>query len=261
MAAYLIFPFFMAWLLPPGCNIFLMLAGISLQRLRPTVSKILMALGIGSFWLMSTPIFAYTLINILQNQYPPLPVDVSAPSDNRTAIVVLGAGSAIQPEKNNRYSVTDLELNRLRYAAWLHKKTGLPLIVSGGPTQGLSFSEADLMQQTLQESFDVSADLKEGNGLNTAGEAAFMQPLLRQHHIDSVYLVTNAWHMPRSVSAFKRRGISVIPAPMGFYVYDQRYSVLSFMPNMYAFFAMSVALHEYIGLLQYRFEAFLEKNP
>ena len=63
-----------------------------------------------------------------------------------------------------------------------------------------------------------------------------------------VLLVTSAWHMPRAVALFRRRGFMVLPAPT-----DRTFSgaesvdLLSVLPDSGQFSSSVLGLHEWIG--------------
>lgn len=254
MTIYAILPFIRPWFLPPGLNILLAIVGFCCYLHSQRLGKLLLVVSFISLWLCSAPIFSYNLIEILQNKYPSLALTALDQPPAHSAIVVLGGGDFISIELGNKLVVSDLDLNRLRYAVFLHKKTRLPLVVSGGHEAGASQTEADLMLQTLKDTFGVEAMLKEDKSNNTADEAKFLAPILKQKSIEVVYLVTNAWHMPRSVYSFREAGIQVIPAPMGYEVYDHHYTILSYLPDLHALAATSIAIHEFAGLLYYRWK-------
>lgn len=243
--------FLRPWLLPPGVNILLALIGFGLYFYRRPLGKIFIFLSFISLWLCSAPIFSYNLIEILQNKYPSLTLDSLNQLSRQGAIVILGGGHLISIELGNKPSLSDTSFNRVRYAAFLHQQTKLPLIVSGGKEPGASYSEAEIMSHTLKESFHITTVIQEDQSHNTADEGKFLAPLLKRQGFKIVYLVTNAWHMPRSVYIFQKEGIRVIPAPMGYQVYDHHYTLLSVLPDMHALAATSIAIHELIGLLWY----------
>ncbi len=239
------------WILPPGLNIVLAILGIFFYWQRPMLGKIFIITAIASLWLASMPIVAYNLIEILQNQFPTLYLNHHNASNKHTAIVVLGGGDAIHVEQHHKHTVSDATFNRVRYAAYLHHITNLPIIVSGG-TDGSKDTEADLMSDTLRNDFGITAMIKEDKSHNTAEESEFLAPIFKQYQFNTIYLVTNAWHMPRSMLNFKKHHtITVIPAPMGYEVYDHRYSILSFLPNIHALDTTTIALHEFIGICGY----------
>lgn len=253
MTTYILLHSLTPWLMPPGLQILLGLLGIIIYSGWRKLGILLMAAGIFSLWLASMPVVAYNLIEILQNRYPVLQLTSFASQPfSHGVIVVLGSGTGVNIEKNNQYTISETTLNRLHYAAWLHRQMHLPILVSGGRDRGAAASEADLMMKVLQEDYQIQTVLKEDESLTTADEARLLVPILKQHHIDGIYLVTNAWHMPRSVASFTRAHIRVIPAPMGYQVYDHHYTLLSYVPNIQALHTTTIALHEWIGLLWYR---------
>ncbi len=244
--------FMQPWLLPPGFNILILVIGFFYCFISRRKGMFITFLGIISLWLLSTPIIAYNLINLLQNKYAMLqPADLDKPPIQQ-AIVVLGGGDTVEAEYNNKHTVSDATLHRLQYAAYLYNKTHLPIVVSGGKSIAYPESEADLMANILRENYQITVALKEDQSTNTADEGRLLAPLLKKNHFDHVYLVTNAWHMPRSMAIFQHEKIQATPAPMGYYVYGPGYAFISLMPDIHALAASSVALHEYFGLLWFK---------
>jgi len=62
--------------------------------------------------------------------------------------------------------------------------------------------------------------------------------------------------MPRSVIAFERNGIAVIPAPTDYLSDREGYTVYSFLPTAGSLKVSAAALKEYLGYLYYRFFLF-----
>lgn len=252
MTLFFISHFIQAWVLPPGINLLLGVLGVLLWRLYHTLGMTLIIISFASLWLLSTPIIAWMLINGLQKQYPVLKVN-ELPKLNNAAIVVLGGGHGSAPEYSTKQSVSDNTLGRLRYAVYLYGETKLPIFVSGG---GSYYTDAGLMQEVLTKDFKIPVKGEEHNSINTADEAKFLLPLLKENNIDTIYLITNAWHIPRSMNIFnaifKNEGIKVIAAPMGFAMVNPR-SILSYLPYLGALNTSTVALHEYIGIIWYNF--------
>lgn len=240
------------WILPPGFNLLLIFFGWVVGCFCLRTGKLFVILGILSLWSLSLPFVAYNLINELQDQYSLLSEQIINTPQPHTAIVVLGGGDTIAAEYGYKQAPSDVTMQRLNYAVYLHKKMHLPIIVSGGKENGAIKSEAALMADYLKQQFNITADFIEDKSRNTAEESKYILPILKKGQFKKIILVTNAWHMPRSMSIFKRAGINIIPAPMGYYVYGPDYSVLSFLPNMAALNASSIAFHEYIGLVWYR---------
>ncbi len=236
------------WLLPPGICFLLILIGFIISFYYAKIGKSIAIFGVISVWLLSTPIVAYYLINRLQNQYPLLE---TFPVDTHGVIIVLGGGNTIQKEYGNKLTVSDTTLHRVNYAAFLHQKTQLPILTSGGKGMLGEKSEAELMAEVLQNNFNIHAKLEEDQSRTTADESFYVAKILKENQLKHAYLVTNAWHMPRSVYIFQCRGISVTPAPMDYILYGPGYSILSFFPNIQALDASAIAMHELIGLAWY----------
>ena len=62
-------------------------------------------------------------------------------------------------------------------------------------------------------------------------------------------LVTTAFHMPRSMALFRKRGLQPIPAPTNFQVREsQGFDPNRFFPKATPLGQVEIALHEYLGL-------------
>lgn len=64
------------------------------------------------------------------------------------------------------------------------------------------------------------------------------------------YLVTSAYHMPRSVMLFKHLGTRPLPYPSD-YLSEDRYTFADFFPRARNVRKVELALHEYLGLVFY----------
>ena len=138
--------------------------------------------------------------------------------------------------------------------AGLHRRTGLPILVSGGSPRGRAVSEARLMDRSLREDFGLHARWLENKSDNTHENARFSAPILKRHGISKVILVTHASHMTRSLDAFKREGLSPIPGPIQ--TSSRGYDALDlhdFLPSSDALVASRSALHELLGRFWYRY--------
>jgi uncharacterized SAM-binding protein YcdF (DUF218 family) len=241
-------------LLPPTINLILGILGLLLIKRWHLCGVFCILLAFLSLWLFSTPFFASFLINSLQNQYPPF--DVRALKTLPSAIVVLGGGNYLSPPEYGYVdTIGDVTLARLRYAIYLHEKTGLPILVSGksGRNQpGSPYTEATKMAEVALHDFKVSIPWREEHSTNTAEEGIWTAAFLKNRRHLPVILVTNAWHMPRAVYSFNRAGLKVIPAPMGYFARTKGISSPD-IPSAAALNVSVTALHEYIGLLWYYF--------
>ena len=233
-------------LLPPGGLIVLGLVGLALARSHARAGIGVASFALLSLFLISTPFVSRNLRQTLEDPYLDLTRERGA-----DAIVVLGGGSYRDAPEYGGDTVGDATLERLRYAAYLHRRTGKPVLVSGGNPSGLKTSEGDQMKNVLRE-FGVSARWVEGESNNTFENARLTQKTLKQAGIDSVFLVTHAWHIPRAKMAFQNAGLRVVPAPLGYRMAPARGTALDFVPNANALLDSWHFFHEVAGIAWYR---------
>jgi len=166
------------------------------------------------------------------------------------AIVVLGGGIIRDSSEYGSDTVNAPTLERLRYAASLHRRTGLPILVSGGRPIDSRLSEADTMRDSLAADFNAPPRWVEGDSLNTRENAERAQALLAADSIRRVYLVTHAWHMPRARRAFEAVGLEVVAAPTGYTSITP--SPLAWVPSGQALRHTHLAMREWLGQAWYR---------
>lgn len=232
-------------LLPPLNLLLLLLLGLLLLKRKRTLALFMLSVGIVSLWILSTPWVGKHLLQTLEQTQP-------VAEARAEAIVVLGAGRyANAPEYSGRDTISLVALERLRYAARLARQTGAPILTSGGNPEGTAISEGQLMKISMEEDFQLPVKWVEDRSDSTADEARECWRILSGHHIRRIYLVTHAWHMPRSVTVFHKAGFEVVPAPTG-YTTSSKVTVLTFMPSAKGLSQSSQAIHEWIGMLWYR---------
>jgi uncharacterized SAM-binding protein YcdF (DUF218 family) len=172
------------------------------------------------------------------------------------AIVVLGARRYTEaPEYDYQDTVGPLGLERLRYAVFLQRKTGVPILVSGGAPGGERTSEAELMKAVLTDEFRTSVKWVEDRSRSTLENASYSQELLAAAKIRHVYLVTHAWHMRRAARAFESLGIQVTPAPTGYQTLTRvERDQSSYLPSAWGMHLTSLALRERLAFYWSGFE-------
>ena len=254
MSIYAISHIIQIWILPLGFSLLLGFTGLFLSRHWHVLGKLLITIAFVNLFFLSTPLVAQKLIDGLQYKYPAFPIAQFTKPKSSAVIVVLGGRvNIVAPEyETPAATVSDAAMARLAYAAYLYHKTHLSIIVSGGDIPNHSYSEADIMQKNLHDIFQIPVYLKENKSTNTAEQSKLLVPLLKHKKINIIYLVTNAWHMPRSFNAFKNSGLTIIPAPTGYVSLIVEQSIMNYLPSMDALNISNIALHEYIGILWYR---------
>jgi uncharacterized SAM-binding protein YcdF (DUF218 family) len=237
-------------ILPPGLFFVLLVIGMLLLYKNSTLGKTVLWLGLLVAYLLSTPLVADRLVAQVET-YPALDINELATYDAGAIVILAGARERNAVEFGGD-SVSRDTLLRCRYGAFLHHKTGLPILVSGGlvlDKEGKSLAQT--MAEVLVNEFHTGAVWLEDDSRTTWENALLSSQFLEQRNIASAYLVTQAWHMPRSVTAFENAGLKVIPAPTAFRS-GKASTTLGLMPDSYAIHASSMALHEMLGALWYR---------
>ena len=237
-------------ILPPGLFLFLLVAGMLLLNKKPVLGKSVLWFGLILFYLLSTPLISGHLINQLEI-YPAL--DSNKIGDSSAGVIVILASERNKNAKEyGGDTVGKNTLIRCRYGAFLQRRTGLPILVSGGLVLDKGGkSLAQLMAELLKEDFKAGEVWLEDKSKTTGENALFPQKLLEQKNVDTVYLVTQAWHMPRAIVAFEKTGLKVIPAPTAFEG-EKSFNTMDLLPSADAINVTRLALHEMVGAIWYR---------
>lgn len=118
--------------LPPLGPALLGLVGLAVMARRPRLGKALFAVTLILILILSMPISAGILISSLQ-KYPPISAAELSTCD---AIVVLGGGIYADAPEYGGDTIGFVSLERLRYALYLRKLSGLPILATGGAPGG-----------------------------------------------------------------------------------------------------------------------------
>lgn len=130
------------------------------------------------------------------------PFILQRPAHQPHAIVILGGGLT-SGEKKGEIVVNAYTRKRLEQAIEIYKKHHLPIVLSG--------VEAPYMQKWLEQ-HQIQAQFLENRSMNTCENTRFSSLLLqKQGGAPTVFLVTDAYHMPRSQRLFAINGIATIP--------------------------------------------------
>lgn len=237
-----------AALLPPLGPLLLIGLGLLLAHRHRRSGLALAWLGLAAALLLATPASVGWLLRGLETA----PVISAAALAQAQAIVVPGAGKRRHAPEYGGETINRLALERLRYGARLARRSGLPVLVSGGAPAG-GAPEAELMRDALQQDFGVTARWVERASRDTRENARFSALQLHAAGVDTIVLVTHAAHMPRAQAEFEAAGLRVIPAPTGWFGgADATDGVLAALPGATTAFAGWVAAHEWLGRLAYR---------
>lgn len=233
-------------ILLPGILLLLMIAGCILLAYRFRRSGwTLLLIGISSLAILSMPITAHHMIGTLEQQSA---VDPAALSKVQAIVVLSGGIRHSQPEYASDVS-NSATLDRLRYAAYLYNQSELPILVTGGSPSG-GEPEGWVMKRELETMFSVPVHWVETKSINTAENAEFSWKILQPDGIDTIALVTHAWHMPRAKRVFELAGFTVVAAPTVFHI-ESVAGIMNFIPRASYFELANTAIHEWVGMVWY----------
>lgn len=167
-------------------------------------------------------------------------------------IVVLTGGNYTGPEYGKVAPGSDA-LPRLHYAVFLHRHTGLPIVISGGvPNDGRGISLARAMADSLRDEYGITGVILEEQARTTADHARFLPAILDAQGIKRVAIVSHAWHLPRAIAVFRGAGIDATAAPTQFTFGRNNESWLQLvLPSPAAMGLVYTALHEWAGRVWY----------
>lgn len=236
-----------AFVLPPGCLV-VALAGLAFYLRKRSRPAAIACAALGALtWAGSTKVFSDALMRPLEYGY-------SRPEKPEGDVIVVlsggyyGTGGVFSASEN----LAPGTLERASAAFLLHKKTGLPLLVSGGAPFS-SRSEASATAAYLTE-LGVPRDkiIVEEDSRDTFENAVFSRKLCAVKGYKKILLLTSAFHMPRAVLLFAGAGFtSIVPFPVSRHVVPGAdYFFRDWLPGTQG--DLSRALNEYLGLVFYK---------
>jgi uncharacterized SAM-binding protein YcdF (DUF218 family) len=227
----------LALALPPVNLALLAALGLLLHR------TVVTAVGVCGLLVLAVPAVADSLMAALD-------VTASRHTAPPQAIVVLSAETERDAAPPHATLPGLLTLERLRSGVALARRTGLPLLVTGGVVEPHSEPAAIVMAQSLREDFQLPARWVEDRAATTWQNATRSAALLKPDGVRVIYLVTDGWHMRRALIAFHAAGLQAIPAPV---LRDgwPLGRLADFVPQAGAWHTSYYAIHEWIGCALY----------
>lgn len=254
---YILSKLFTYLVLPPGIFILLFLiASFYAKRFR-----IFLLANAVIFYLFSTSYVADWLLQPLEE-----PFNQSITKAPVDAVIVLGGGHtqgvANLPLSSDAYK-------RMMWGLMVAKSNNLPLLFSGGGMQK-EYLESDAFLDSLKEikqyleiTTPSSKSLStkefslhvEDKSLDTYQNAEFSKAAFEKVGLlePTIYLVTSAYHMRRSIRLYEHFGFKVVPAATNFKINHRTKDMWDYLPNAHSLYKSYIALHEYMGLLSLKF--------
>ena len=233
--------------MPPTGLVLLIVVGLSMFGAWRIAGRRLTWGAVIALLIFGTPVFSSSLLLALESGLPTTP-----PADHPPQAIIILGGEVIRA-RDEPLGIRPglLTLDRLRTGAMLHRRTGLPILVTGGSTQRHTAPVALVMAQSLKDDFQTPAKWIEPKADDTWENARFSAAILRAEGITSVYVVTHAWHMRRAMLAFQGTGLTVTAFPTSL---DDPLGpdISDFLPRAGGWQTGYFALHEWIGYAWYR---------
>ena len=239
-----------ALVVPPLDLLPLTLGGLALRRRFPRAGNAAAWAGALLLLLLSLPAVGGTLRTALEIGLPLRP----PAGDPPRAIVILSAELERTAGSPPRYQPGPLTLERLRAGALLHRRTGLPILLSGGVMATRRPPLAAVMARVLEQDYAIRPRWLEQRSRSTWQNARDSARILARHSIRSIYLVTHAWHMRRALIAFRHFGITATAAPVRLDPFPRGVPA-QFAPRLKGWTESYDAFHEAIGCLYYLLRA------
>ena len=240
--------------LPPANLVAVIVVGLLLRRRTRRIGTAVAAIGAVLLYLLSTSFVASRLLIAVEAGVD-APQSAGTSSAQPQAIVILSSGYGYVAPAGDTVTVDAMTLERLRQGVRLHRATGLPVLVTGGGAEDDPEPVGALMAKVLRDDFGISPKWIDIRASSTHENAQFSARILKKQGIFTVYLVSQAWHLPRAVAAFEAAGLSPLPMPST-YSRAARPGLRTFLPSAKALQASYNAFHEVLGLAWYRWALF-----
>lgn len=243
------------WLAQPY-PLFFLAMGIVLIRLRSVCRERrgLWRTAVAAYlllWTCSTSAFAHLVCLVVEREYP---ARIVTPRDGDVIVVLTGEVSrtdAYRPYDEPGAS----SLYRCHQAARVYRAGRCPVLIAGGKTDPTvpGRSNSAIMRDCLIELGVRAEDVRiEEESRNTAESAQKCRAILEELSAKRIILVTEAYHMRRSLYVFQALGLPIEAAPCASRLSEFRWSPRKFLPSTHALDVVHVGLRELVGLAWYR---------
>jgi uncharacterized SAM-binding protein YcdF (DUF218 family) len=169
-------------------------------------------------------------------------------------IVLAGAEQTAITLSRGQPTLSDCAERLISFISLSQKYPEATLVFTGGPSLFPREGENDSVTARMlfsELSLDTGRVIFEEGSYNTYDSAIRTHALVKPKQEEKWILITSAFHMPRSIGAFRKAGWDVIPYPVDYRTVPSAFG-LQFEPES-SLVALSIGLKEWVGLLAYRF--------
>ena len=207
------------------------------------IGKVLLIATVLIYYVFSITPIADLILLPLENQCKPLEKTDSV----ETIVLLTGGLRGIDLPVTSTLGESTLFRTIEAIRIYLKADKGTKIIVSGTNKEAVAIIE-------FLENFNIPKEdiVLEGESKSTYDSAKTVKDMIKEKPF---FLVTSAYHMPRSVYIFKKFEMNPIPAPCDYMVdfQNKELLLLDFFPQPVNLKKVDLAFHEYFGILFYRF--------
>lgn len=247
LLSYLILPI-------PVFLMLIILSAILYWKRKKKASRVVLIISGLWFLAISTSFLPDLLVNLLEKQYPVLQIEQLGDLNQKTNILVLGAGHADDPKLESYDQLSCSGLYRISEGVRLQKLLPNSTLITSGTSRHATTTQAEVMRNTALM-FGASPEKvkMQKEPRNTHQEAvAYSETFGKETRL---ILVTSATHMLRSMKLCQKEGLDPIPAPTDHQLKkDINRRPLYYFPSPDNIKKLNAAVHEFAGLVLSRFQ-------
>jgi uncharacterized SAM-binding protein YcdF (DUF218 family) len=202
-------------------------------------ATVVLGVALALLWLGAMPVVSDVLWRLTE-RYPAL--NLNQPLNAQAIVVLGGSGFRLRaPEYGGQPAAELVLLDRLTYAAYVARRTSLPVLVSGNGNEALA------MQASLDRDFGIKARWLEDHSRDTFENAEFSARMLKADGVKRIILVTSSMHIWRAAHEFMSAGLEVVPAPVAVWAPRKNEGLSEFIPNPRSGMRAFEAVYELVG--------------
>jgi uncharacterized SAM-binding protein YcdF (DUF218 family) len=227
------------------------LLGALIVRRAPRAGRVLMLIGAGALLVVGILPVGVLLLRPLEERFPGPRPDSAPPY----GIIVLGGPINVGLSRAHGQTALEEGAARLTEAAVLARRFPAAKIVYtggiAGPISANHSEAAEARNLLVALGVDASRIEIETRSRNTDENARFTAALVEPKPEQTWWLVTSAWHMPRSMGLFEKAGFSVRADPVDYRSFGDARDYLPDREPSRGLRLFELAVHEWIGLAAY----------
>jgi uncharacterized SAM-binding protein YcdF (DUF218 family) len=183
--------------------------------------------------------------------------DLHIPANTSGDVIILLGGGVYDkaPDLSGIGAPSEEMLGRVVTAVRLQKRMNVAVIISGGAVFQGRQAEAPIVKRFLID-LGVPANkvIIEDKSRDTIENAKYTKEICERYNFKKPLVVTSAYHMRRAVISFEKAGMKVTPFPAYFKTWkNKKYGWEDYLPDASDIKKSYMALHEYLGILLYKF--------